>query len=117
MNDHILLLKALGDATRLKIVKLLLSQEFCVCELQELLGISQPAVSQHVSKLKQIGLVTERRAGMWTYYQADRPRLHAAYRAFGDFLAADLGSLPSMANEVEKLTSINRVTLCETVKE
>ncbi|HHY27383.1 MAG TPA: winged helix-turn-helix transcriptional regulator [Desulfitobacterium dehalogenans] len=61
-------LKVLGDKTRLRIISLLRNQELCVCDLTEVLGISQPGVSQHMRRLRQSGLVKERRGGQWTYY-------------------------------------------------
>ncbi len=61
--------RVLGDATRLKILRLLAVRDACVCELVELLPVSQPAVSQHLRRLKQAGLVTEYRQKAWTYYR------------------------------------------------
>jgi len=60
--------KVLGDKTRLRILALLRDGEHCVCDLTEVLGISQPGVSQQMRKLRQIGLVKERRGGQWIYY-------------------------------------------------
>jgi ArsR family transcriptional regulator len=112
MNEQILLLKALADPTRLKLLKLILAEELCVCEVQALLQISQPAVSQHIAKLKTAGLVSERRAGMWTYYRGNAERLQGALRAFADFLEADPTTLPAMAGEVGRRATLNRVQLC-----
>ncbi len=61
--------RALGDATRLQILGLLRVRQVCVCELVELVPVSQPAVSQHLRKLKQVGLVREQREKQWTFYQ------------------------------------------------
>ena len=60
--------KVLGDKTRLRILSLLQGRELCVCELTEVLEISQPGVSQHMRRLRQIGFVNERREGQWIYY-------------------------------------------------
>jgi ArsR family transcriptional regulator len=112
MNEQILVLKALADPTRLKLLKLILAEELCVCELQELLQISQPAVSQHMAKLKTAGLVTERRAGMWTYYRGDADRLQQALADFAAFLQADPVTIPAMAGEVERRATLKRAELC-----
>lgn len=63
------LFKALGDPVRLRILALLRVREACVCELASLLPVSQPAVSQHLRRLRQAGLVAERRHKYWTYYR------------------------------------------------
>jgi ArsR family transcriptional regulator len=60
--------KVLGDKTRLRILALLQGRELCVCDLTEVLGISQPGVSQHMRRLRQGGYVAERRDGQWIYY-------------------------------------------------
>lgn len=112
MNQHITLLKTLADPTRLKLLKLILHEELCVCELQELLDISQPAVSQHMAKLKTAGIVRERRSGMWTYYRGDAERLQAALGSFSLFLAAPPAEVPEMAGEVERRATLNRAELC-----
>ena len=63
------LFRALGDPTRLQILGLLRVRQACVCELVDLVPVSQPAVSQHLRKLKQVGLVREQREKQWTFYQ------------------------------------------------
>ena len=60
--------KVLGDKTRLRILSLLQGRELCVCDLTEILEISQPGVSQHLRRLRQAGFVHERRGGQWIYY-------------------------------------------------
>lgn len=66
------LLKLLGDPTRLTMMKLLKSHECCVCEFVEIFKISQPAVSQHLRKLRDIELVQEERRGQWIFYSINK---------------------------------------------
>ncbi|TDY51200.1 ArsR family transcriptional regulator [Alicyclobacillus sacchari] len=68
-------LKALADPTRLRMIALLNVRERCVCELVPLFGISQPAISKHLSRLKAVGLVQETRRGMWVFYSLNKARL------------------------------------------
>lgn len=113
MNEHVILLKTLADPTRLKVFKLLLHEELCVCELQELLQISQPAVSQHLARLKTAELIRERRSGMWTFYAGDRQRLHGALGALTAFLEAEPATLPDLAGEMARRKSLNRAGNCK----
>lgn len=69
LDEISLVLKLLGDKTRLTMVKLLEKQECCVCELVEVFKTSQPSVSQHLRKLKDAGLVKENRKGQWIFIQ------------------------------------------------
>lgn len=62
-----MILKLLGDKTRLIMVKILDTHDCCVCEFVEIFKMSQPAISQHLRKLKDIGLVKEERRGQWIF--------------------------------------------------
>src|SRR4051812_39216937 len=63
------LFKALADATRLRILGLLLSGEVCVCDIHESLKIPQPKASRHLAYLRRTGLVETRREGLWVHYR------------------------------------------------
>src|SRR5215471_2910875 len=68
------LLKALADATRLRILGLLLAGDVCVCHIHEALRIPQPKASRHLAYLRRSGLVSARRSGTWMHYRlADLP--------------------------------------------
>lgn len=61
---------ALAHDTRLRCLLLLLSyQELCVCELTHAIGAAQPHMSRHLAQLREVGLVADRREGLWIYYQ------------------------------------------------
>lgn len=62
------LFKALADQTRLRILALLSRREYCNCEFVSIFGISQPAISRHIARLKEARLIHERRQGQWIYY-------------------------------------------------
>jgi ArsR family transcriptional regulator, arsenate/arsenite/antimonite-responsive transcriptional repressor len=61
--------KALADATRLRILGLLLAGEVCVCDIHESLKIPQPKASRHLAYLRKSGLVETRRDGLWIHYR------------------------------------------------
>lgn len=66
------ILKLLGDKTRLTMVKMLDTHDACVCEFVEIFKTSQPAISQHIRKLKDAGLVREARRGQWIIYSLSK---------------------------------------------
>ncbi len=74
LEDMEVLFKALADATRLRILGLLLTGEVCVCHIHESLKIPQPKASRHLAYLRRAGLVETRREGLWGHYRW-RPRL------------------------------------------
>lgn len=66
--DYAMIFKALGDKTRLEIVKMLSDGEKCACKLLEKFEITQPTLSHHMKILCDCGLVIGRREGKWTHY-------------------------------------------------
>ena len=71
--------KALGDLSRLRIIRILSSCEenqYCVADLAKKLGISQPAVSQHLKVLRHIGIVSSRKLGFRVYYRINKEILN-----------------------------------------
>lgn len=69
---------ALSDGTRSRLLRLLLERNLCVGALARELGVSEPAVSQHLKKLRGCGLVTGEKAGYWMHYSVNTELLHRA---------------------------------------
>ncbi len=61
-------LRVVADDRRLRILAALMKKELCVCELVDGLLLAQYDVSRHLSRLKAVGLVVDRREGLWVYY-------------------------------------------------
>jgi ArsR family transcriptional regulator, arsenate/arsenite/antimonite-responsive transcriptional repressor len=66
------ILKLLGDKTRLTMMKILDNHDCCVCEFVAMFNTSQPAISQHLRKLKDAGLVGETRRGQGIIYSLNK---------------------------------------------
>jgi ArsR family transcriptional regulator len=75
MESYSTLFKALSDPTRLRLVDLLLTHDLCVGALASRMGISKPAVSQHLQILRKAGLVKGEKRGYWTHYSIEREAL------------------------------------------
>ena len=70
MKTQALFFKALADETRLQILWLLIEEEeLCVCDIMRVLGITQSKASRHLRYLYNVGLVSDRREGVWMYYR------------------------------------------------
>ena len=79
-----LVLKALADPVRLRLLSLVASHadgEACVCDLNDAFDLSQPTISHHLKVLHEVGLLDRSKRGVWVYY-AVRPEA-----------LADLGAL------------------------
>lgn len=96
------LFQALGDATRLRILGLLLTGEVCVCHIHESLKVSQPKASRHLAYLRRAGLVDTRREGLWVYYRlaaAPDPVVSAVRHAVTHALA----HVPGVRRDAQRL--------------
>ena len=63
--------RALSDETRIRILKVLLERECCVCEVMQALDISQSRASRNLGILEHAGFVVSRRDGLWIIYSID----------------------------------------------
>ena len=70
------LFKVFGDSTRVRILYALFEREMCVCDISNLLGLSQTAVSHQLRVLKASKLVKNRRAGKIVFYSLDDDHVH-----------------------------------------
>ena len=92
---------ALSEPLRIQTIEHLQQRELCVCELCELLSISQSKLSFHLKVLKSAGLVHTRQEGRWIYYrlarEVKRP-IDAIYASF-----EDIESNPRIARDRERI--------------
>ncbi len=65
--------KALADPTRLDVFRLIAAQAapICACDVVDRFDVSQPTISHHLKVLREAGLITVSRRGVWAYYAAD----------------------------------------------
>lgn len=85
--------QAVAEETRFRVVQLLAGGERCVCELQAELGAAQPRLSFHLKKLKEAGVVSDRRDGRWVHYRLV-PEALEEMRAFLGEVKPEAGWLP-----------------------
>ena len=100
------LFKALADATRLRILGLLLTGEVCVCHIHESLKIPQPKASRHLAYLRRTGLVETRRAGLWVHYRM-ATLTDPVLGAIGDAVRHALTHVDLVRKDAERLTRRN----------
>lgn len=100
-------LKLLGDQTRLTIIGLLKDNECCVCEFVEILNMSQPAISQHLRKLRDAGVVKEKRNGHWIFYSLNHE--HEAYELISNIVEF----FPDQKEKIVELEQSGKRITCE----
>ena len=68
---------ALGDATRLKMLKIIDDEELCSCEVMAALELTQPTTSHHLGILERAGLLSSKRNGKWVFYKIANSKVHS----------------------------------------
>lgn len=100
-------LRLLGDETRLRLLRLLAEQSLNVSELTQILGLAQSGISRHLSHLRKMGLIQERREGVWTYYQLTTlPDQEEDLRLFGHYLHQQLQELDDPHHDQLRLQEV-----------
>jgi ArsR family transcriptional regulator len=81
------LYKALGDPTRVQMLHILAgaTEPVCVCDFTAAFDLGQPTISHHLAKLREAGIVTSFKRGIWAFYQLD-PAMSPAARSAIDLL-------------------------------
>lgn len=101
------ILKLLGDKTRLTMMKILQNHDCCVCEFVEIFNASQPSISQHIRKLRDVGLVEEERRGQWIFYSINKNN------EYYPFIGKILDQLPNQDYKLKELEEQGtRITCC-----
>jgi ArsR family transcriptional regulator len=99
--DLALLLAALADRTRLRLLNLMNGKEVCVCYFVAILGQSQPKISRHLAYLRRAGIVAARREGKWMHYKIVDPANAGAARIFRETLSV-IGQEKSMQADLAR---------------
>jgi ArsR family transcriptional regulator, arsenate/arsenite/antimonite-responsive transcriptional repressor len=113
MRELMLVLKAVADKNRMRILKMLERKSMCVCELAAVLEIKQPSVSKNLSILKNAGLVQDARNGQWIEYSPCRARVNQYAPVLQSAVKKWLNDDPVVASDCEKAKILNRVDVCK----
>ena len=98
-------LKVLADSTRVRLLTLLEGEELTVAELSAITQLAQPRVSTHLAKLKEAGLVRDRRSGVSAYYRFDESTLDPAQRSLWQALSAGSDD-PLLRQDAERVAGV-----------
>lgn len=88
-DGMIAIFKALADATRFDVFRLIAGQEepICACDVVDRFSVSQPTIAHHLKVLRKAGLITVSRRGVWAYYAVDPRGLEVLRSATASFSA------------------------------
>ena len=113
LKKIIKILKALADESRIRILVLLKERNgLCVCEITEIIGLSQPTISSHLKKLQDAEIITYSKDGLWVNYKLDEnmeKEVEQLLEAVVQILSEDEG----IKSDVSKSFKINREMICK----
>ena len=119
MQQFVLLMKALSDETRLRIILALTAQELCVCQITALLNLAPSTVSKHISLLLQSRLVEKRKCGKWAYYSLAQKDASPEIKTALSFVSKTLSRKASIQKDLaslKKILALPPEILCQTPK-
>jgi len=109
MRDFAKLFKSLSDETRIRILKVLLERECCVCEVMQALDISQSRASRNLGILEDAGFIKSRRDGLWIVYSIDEQTMNSYAAPLIELLRGSLVNEEIILQDKERLSHAVRV--------
>jgi len=83
-------LKALSHPIRLAIIQFLSREEKCVCDIVDYVGTSQSNISKHLSIMKRVGILSDRKEGLSVYYRLEMPCALNFFQCVRDIMETQL---------------------------
>ena len=106
------ILKAISDEGRLRIISLLSRKKnLCVCEIKELIGLSQSTISSHLKKLENSGLITYSKDGKWINYNLN-PNLDTRTKKLLKDIISIIKDDPQLIDDFTRLDTVKRQDIC-----
>jgi len=109
MRELTKILKVLSDESRLRVLNLVLERECCVCEVMQVIGMSQSKASRILSALYDAGLLKLERDGRWALYSIDRDGMKEYMNDIVNGVTKALNDNPVAAKDRENLKKAERV--------
>ena len=107
------LFKCLSDETRLTMLLLVSQQqELCVCELTDVLQVSQPKISRHLAALKKQNLLLDRKSGQWVFYRVNPDLPQWVYAVIEQAIGASENELSTLVTRLNLVDEPLRTAAC-----
>jgi len=111
MDELVRAAKTLTDPARVRVLNLLMQRECCVCEVMDVLDISQVNASRYCTALKDAGFLAMRREGRWKHYKVDYEACSPALRDMLDSVSETAAGDPLLRDDIKRLGSATRRSL------
>ena len=112
LKKVIKIIKALSDESRIRIVNLLKAKKgICVCEITEIINLSQPTISSHLKKLEEVEIVYFSKDGLWVNYyfnEAIDPEIKELINMIIKIIEKD----PNTNKDLQRIKNTDRLLIC-----
>lgn len=108
MREWLKVYKALSDESRLRAFNLILERECCVCEVMQILDISQSKASRILSVLYDAGFFKLRKDGLWSYYSMYWDGMNEALKRIAEATRKTLQDDKQMKLDITRLRKYKR---------
>jgi ArsR family transcriptional regulator, arsenate/arsenite/antimonite-responsive transcriptional repressor len=111
-RDYVNVFKALSDPNRIRIVKMLSERELCMCEVREVLDLSNSTVSKHLTILRDAGLILDSKDGKWVNFQLNNKSEQKFVRSLLGLIKNSFDDDEAIQDDTKKLPKVNRIKIC-----
>ncbi len=112
-RDYVNIFKALSDPNRIRIVKMLAERELCMCEIREVLDLSNSTVSKHLTILRDAGLLLDTKDGKWVNFRLNDKSENIFIRSLIRLINKSFDDDESIQEDAVKLQRVNRKKICK----
>ncbi len=113
MRDMVKVFKALSDANRIRILKMLEVRPLCVCEITRVINLATSTISKHLSILRDVDFIVDDKEGKWVTYSLNRDETSPYVQKLLPLISEWLVDEKSVKQDQEKVRSLSKENLCE----
>jgi ArsR family transcriptional regulator len=112
-REYVNVFKALSDPNRIRIVKMLSERELCMCEIREMLNLSNSTVSKHLTILRDANLLLDSKDGKWVNFQLNDKSEQKFIRSAIALIKNSFEDDEAVQDDMKKLHRVNRIKICK----
>jgi len=110
-REYVNVFKALSDPNRIRIVKMLSERELCMCEVRELLNLSNSTVSQHLTVLRDANLLLDSKDGKWVNFRLNDKSENRFIRSIIALIKNSFDDDEKVQKDLKKVLGVDRIKI------
>jgi ArsR family transcriptional regulator len=111
-REEVNVFKALSDPNRIRIIKMLTERELCMCEIREILGLSNSTVSQHLTILRNAGLLQDSKEGKWVNFRLNNKSESQFIRSVIRLVQDSFDDDGTIQKDAKTVHQVDRTLIC-----